>query len=91
MPDSLTSPCKYGRSLRTGHSHLDPVLYADIFMQMIEIEFQAHEPKKITIKKKAGESFGMKLGTRVFVQGLTKDGLADKEGVSTKIHVFITA
>ena len=24
----------------------------------------------------------MKLGTRVFVQGLTKDGLADKEGVS---------
>ena len=25
----------------------------------------------------------MKLGTRVFVQGLTKDGLADKEGVST--------
>ena len=54
-------------------------------------DFQAHEPKKISIKKKAGESFGMKLGTRVFVQGLTKDGLADKEGVSTKIHVFITA
>ena len=51
-------------------------------MQMIEIEFKAHEPKKITIKKKAGESLGMKLGTRVFVQGLTKDGLADKEGVS---------
>ena len=33
----------------------------------------------------------MKLGTRVFVQGLTKDGLADKEGVSTKIQIFITA
>ena len=49
---------------------------------MVKNEFQAHEPKKITIKKKAGESFGMKLGTRVFVQGLTKDGLADKEGVS---------
>ena len=27
----------------------------------------------------------MKLGTRVFVQGLTKDGLADKEGVSSTI------
>ena len=61
-------------------------------METIENEFQAHEPKKITIKKKAGESFGMKLGTRVFVQGLTKDGLADKEGVSnlycTKIPVY---
>ena len=67
--------------------HIDPVLYADIFMQMIEIEFQAHEPKKITIKKKAGESFGMKLGTRVFVQGLTKDGLADKEGVSEIFNI----
>ena len=37
----------------------------------------------------------MKLGTRVFVQGLTKDGLADKEGVSTICTVqrslFITA
>ena len=32
----------------------------------------------------------MKLGTRVFVQGLTKDGLADKEGVSTP-RVLITA
>ena len=53
-------------------------------------EFQANKPNKITIKKKAGESFGMKLGTRVFVQGLTKDGLADKEGVSTS-RVLITA
>merc|ERR1711953_386789 len=50
----------------------------------VTIPVKAHEPKKITIKKKAGESFGMKLGTRVFVQGLTKDGLADKEGLNTE-------
>ena len=59
-------------------------------MLLIDNNVKAHEPKKITIKKKAGESFGMKLGTRVFVQGLTKDGLADKEGVSTP-RVLITA
>ena len=34
------------------------------------------------LRKKSGESFGMKLGTRVFVQGLTRDGVADTEGVS---------
>ena len=31
----------------------------------------------------------MKLGTRVFVQGLTKDGLADKEGVSQNASVCV--
>lgn len=50
----------------------------------VTIPVKAHEPKKMTIRKKAGESFGMKLGTRVFVQGLTKDGLADKEGLNTE-------
>ena len=34
------------------------------------------------LKKKQNESFGMKLGTRVFVQGLTNNGLAMREGVS---------
>ena len=60
-----------------------------ISMSLEKVEIQAHEPKKITIKKKAGESFGMKLGTRVFVQGLTKDGLADKEGVSQNASVDV--
>ena len=48
--------------------------------------FKAHEPKKIVLKKTAGQSFGMKLGTRVFVQGLTNNGLAMSEGVSTVVR-----
>ena len=38
------------------------------------------------LKKKQNESFGMKLGTRVFVQGLTNNGLAMREGVSIIIR-----
>ena len=52
-----------------------------IFSQDL-VYFKAHEPKRIVLKKTAGQSFGMKLGTRVFVQGLTNNGLAMSEGVS---------
>merc|ERR1712021_316867 len=50
----------------------------------VTIPVKAHEPKTITLKKNAGQSFGMKLGTRVFVQGLTNNGLAMSEGLNNE-------
>ena len=53
---------------------------------LIIIINKAHEPRQVTLRKQknvAGrESFGMKLGTRVFVQGVNDGGLAESEDVS---------
>jgi len=50
----------------------------------VTIPVKAHEPKRVILKKKQNESFGMKLGTRVFVQGLTNNGLAMREGLNNE-------
>ena len=45
------------------------------------IPVKAHEPRTVTLKKSHGQSFGMKLGTRVFVQSINPGGVAENNDV----------
>jgi len=46
------------------------------------IPVKAHEPRTVTLKKSHGQSFGMKLGTRVFVQSINPGGVAENNDVN---------
>lgn len=47
------------------------------------IPVKAHDPRQVTLRKTGKQnSFGMKLGTRVFVQDVTSGGLADSEEIN---------